>query len=150
MVAGVLTAAFAVLLMTALPTLPAAIDEAVEKTENDPKRTADEKQEAKEMGEEMKRTAEGPLFWVVFGLWAVAGAVMVLGGAQLMRLSGTTLPMLGSALALVPCTVGPCCLVGLPAGIWALIALNRPVVRSVIAANRAGPPPPNPDDQYLR
>ena len=37
--------------------------------------------------------------------------------------------MTASILAVVPC-VSPCCLVGLPIGIWALVVLSKPEVKS--------------------
>ena len=40
---------------------------------------------------------------------------------------------LGAILAVIPC-IGPCYLLGIPFGIWALIALNRPGVREVFSS----------------
>ena len=37
--------------------------------------------------------------------------------------------MTASILALAPC-ISPCCLVGLPIGIWALVVLAKPEVKS--------------------
>jgi hypothetical protein len=37
--------------------------------------------------------------------------------------------MTASILALAPC-ISPCCLVGLPIGIWALVVLSKPEVKS--------------------
>ena len=80
---------------------------------------------------------------------AVFGVLILLGGVKLMNLSGTGLPITGSILAMIPCTSSCCCLIGLPAGIWALVVLSRPDVKAAIAANRSGRSM-NPDDQYMR
>jgi hypothetical protein len=37
--------------------------------------------------------------------------------------------MTAAILALVPCT-SPCCLAGIPAGIWALVVLAKPEVKA--------------------
>ena len=79
----------------------------------------------------------------------VFGVLIILGGVKLMNLSGTGLPITGSILAMIPCTSSCCCLIGLPAGIWALVVLSRPDVKAAIAANRSGRMM-NPDDQYVR
>jgi hypothetical protein len=53
-------------------------------------------------------------------LW---GLIVTLGGFQMLRLKARALAMTGAIFALVPCN--PCCLAGLPFGIWALVVLNR-------------------------
>ena len=67
---------------------------------------------------------------------AVVGAVNILIGLfiffaafKMKKLEGYTLAMTGSVLAMLPC-VSPCCLLGLPFGIWALVVLNKPEVKS--------------------
>lgn len=37
--------------------------------------------------------------------------------------------MAASIIALIPC-MGPCCILGIPFGIWSLVVLSDPVVRS--------------------
>jgi hypothetical protein len=37
--------------------------------------------------------------------------------------------MAASIIAMIPC-VSPCCLLGLPIGIWALVVLMKPEVKS--------------------
>jgi hypothetical protein len=51
------------------------------------------------------------------------------GGLRLRKLQNYGLCIVASVLALFPCT-SPCCCIGLPVGIWALVVLNRPEVRS--------------------
>jgi hypothetical protein len=49
--------------------------------------------------------------------------VILLGGIQMLRLRGRAMAIAGSAVAMVPCS--PCCILGLPIGIWSLIVLNK-------------------------
>lgn len=51
------------------------------------------------------------------------------GGLRLQKLQSYGLCVVASVLALIPCT-SPCCCVGLPVGIWALVVMNRPEVKS--------------------
>jgi predicted Zn finger-like uncharacterized protein len=69
-------------------------------------------------------------FVLCFGvLFAIAMCVLVIMGAQKMkRLESYGFAMTGSILAMIPCT-SPCCLLGLPFGIWAVVVLNSPEVR---------------------
>ena len=67
--------------------------------------------------------------WVTYGLANVAVNVLILVGAvKMKKLRNYPLAMAVSILALIPC-VGPCCLFGIPFGIWALIALCDDSVR---------------------
>ncbi|HET6575208.1 MAG TPA: hypothetical protein VFG68_16495 [Fimbriiglobus sp.] len=70
---------------------------------------------------------------------SVVGVLTIIGGVKMRSLRGRGLAMTGSILSMIPCTSG-CCIVGLPVGIWALVALNNPDVKAAIAANAAGGP----------
>lgn len=57
-------------------------------------------------------------------------SVLILVGATRMRsLSSYEFSMAAAIVAMLPCLT-PCCLIGLPIGIWALVVLNRPDVKS--------------------
>ena len=43
--------------------------------------------------------------------------------------------MTGAILAVIPC-FSPCCIVGIPIGIWALVVLNDPVVKKGFSSGR--------------
>jgi presenilin-like A22 family membrane protease len=60
---------------------------------------------------------------------AVVGVVMLKGASKMQLLQNHQFAFVTSILAMVPC-VSPCCLFGLPFGIWALVVLNRPEVKS--------------------
>ncbi len=66
---------------------------------------------------------------IFFSLVKIALGIFVLYGALKMKdLQKHGLCIAASIVALVPC-FSPCCCVGLPIGIWALIVLNKPEVR---------------------
>jgi hypothetical protein len=59
----------------------------------------------------------------------VVGGVILLGAIKMMKLQNHTLAVAASVLAMLPCLSG-CCCIGLPIGIWALIILFKPEVKS--------------------
>jgi hypothetical protein len=60
---------------------------------------------------------------------AVIGILVYIGAGKMQRLEGYQFAMVAAIAAMVPC-LSPCCLLGLPFGIWALIVLNKPEVKS--------------------
>ena len=66
---------------------------------------------------------------LVWGILMLASSVVILlGGINMLRLRKYDVCRLGAILAFIPC-VGPCYLLGVPFGVWAIIVLNRPEVR---------------------
>jgi hypothetical protein len=57
------------------------------------------------------------------------GVLILFGGLKMKKLESFGLAVTASVLAILPCT-SPCCLVGIPIGIWALVVLFRPEVKS--------------------
>jgi len=57
------------------------------------------------------------------------GVVVLLGAIKMKNLQAYGFAMTSAILALVPC-VSPCCLLGLPVGIWALVVLSKPEVKA--------------------
>jgi hypothetical protein len=55
--------------------------------------------------------------------------VILLGGMKMKKLESYGLAMTTSIIAMIPC-LSPCCLIGLPIGIWALVVLSKPEVKS--------------------
>lgn len=56
------------------------------------------------------------------------GVLILFGALRMMKLRSYTLAMTSTVLAMVPC-LSPCCILGLPLGIWALVVLNKPEVK---------------------
>jgi hypothetical protein len=79
--------------------------------------------------EQLMALITGPIA-IISAALGIAIAVLILVGATRMKnLQSYGLVMAASILAMVPC-VSPCCLVGLPIGIWALTVLNDPEVKA--------------------
>ena len=67
---------------------------------------------------------------IISSLVNIGIAVLIFVGAQKMKnLQNYGLAMTATILAMVPC-FSPCCLIGLPLGIWALVVLLKPEVKS--------------------
>jgi hypothetical protein len=68
--------------------------------------------------------------YIVFGSIGIIMSIVVLMGAIKMKgLENYGLAMAASIIAIVPCT-SPCCFLGLPFGIWALVVLCDPLVKA--------------------
>ena len=59
----------------------------------------------------------------------IVGVIVLLGAAKMQKLQNYQFALTASIVAMVPC-ISPCCLFGLPLGIWALVVLNKPEVKS--------------------
>ena len=66
---------------------------------------------------------------VFAGIGIVVAIVIFLGALKMKKLQSHGFAMTVSIIAMLPC-VSPCCLLGLPIGIWALVVLNKPEVKS--------------------
>jgi hypothetical protein len=72
----------------------------------------------------------GP-FVIATGLIGILGSgVILFGGIKMRKLENYGLAMAASIIAMIPCFSGPCCMIGLPIGIWSLIILSKPEVKS--------------------
>jgi hypothetical protein len=79
---------------------------------------------------------QGGLGIVLNIIGLIVGAVIILGALKMKKLQSYNLAMGASIVAMIPC-ISPCCLIGLPAGIWALIVLMKPEVK--MAFNQSTP-----------
>jgi hypothetical protein len=57
------------------------------------------------------------------------GGLTFFGGLKMKNLESYPLAMAGSIVAIIPC-IGSCCCIGIPIGIWSLIVLNKPEVKT--------------------
>lgn len=70
----------------------------------------------------------------VFNVIGLAIAVVIFMGAGKMKnLQSYGFAMAATILAMIPC-ISPCCLIGLPVGIWALVVLMKPEVKGAFQA----------------
>lgn len=74
--------------------------------------------------------AFGGAFGIVFALIGLVVAAFLLWAAlQMKELKNWTVSVVASILAMIPC-ISPCCIIGLPIGIWALVVLMKPEVKT--------------------
>ena len=59
----------------------------------------------------------------------ILGVVILIGAVKMRKLESFALCVTASVLAMIP-ILSPCCCLGLPFGIWALVVLNKPEVKS--------------------
>ena len=79
--------------------------------------------------QQMMQLIYGPI-GIVSNVIGLSLSVLVLVGAlRMQELRNYSFVFVASILAMVPC-VTPCCVLGLPFGIWALVVLNRLEVKS--------------------
>ncbi len=62
-------------------------------------------------------------------LWLGLSVLIAFGGLRMLKLENYGWCIAASIIALVPC-LSPCCCLGLPAGIWALVVLSKPEVKA--------------------
>lgn len=58
-----------------------------------------------------------------------AGVIVLIGAIKMKGLTNYGLSMAAAILAMLPC-VSPCCCLGIPIGIWALIVLMKPEIKN--------------------
>jgi hypothetical protein len=71
----------------------------------------------------------GPMGLVVRIIPLAIGLFVLFGALKMQQLRSRGLAMTATIVAMIPC-FSPCCLLGLPFGIWALIVLSKPEVQS--------------------
>jgi hypothetical protein len=57
--------------------------------------------------------------------------LVVFGGVAMLKQKAWALALVASILTMIPC-FGPCCGLGIPIGVWALIVLMKPEVRQAM------------------
>jgi hypothetical protein len=86
---------------------------------------------------------------VVIALWQL---IVIAGSFAMMRLRARGFCFTAMVMQIIPCA-GPCCLFGLPVGIWGLVVLSRPEVREafeLVARGRVGPTADDYDEDEER
>ena len=66
---------------------------------------------------------------IIAGSILVVNLLILIGAISLHLRKSYGLAMMGAILSLIPC-LSPCCIGGIPLGIWALIVMSDPDVRS--------------------
>lgn len=76
--------------------------------------------------EEVAEFITGVLMFIVA---ALANAAIIFCAIQMQRLKSYGLALTGAILAVIP-GISPCCVLGIPFGIWALVVINQPDVKN--------------------
>jgi hypothetical protein len=71
----------------------------------------------------------GPVGVALGIIGILVSVVILLGAMKMKKLESYGLAMAASIIAMIPC-FSPCCLLGLPIGIWAVVVLSKPEVKS--------------------
>jgi GYF domain 2 len=77
--------------------------------------------------------ANGPVGIIMQGVGILICLFILYGALKMKKLENYGLSVAATILAMIPCfspCLSPCCLIGLPIGIWALVVLNKPEVKS--------------------
>jgi hypothetical protein len=113
-------------------TMDAQFEAQRKQIEADPNLQPAQKQQAKDLldtYESVVKKGAVPIYVVV----TLVSIVTIAGAVQMMGLKGRGLALTGSILSMLPIVSGCCCL-GLPIGIWAILALGKPEVKAGFAA----------------
>lgn len=79
---------------------------------------------------EWAQYAMGGAFGIVSSVIGLAMSGFVLWAAlQMKELRNWVVSVVAAILAMIPC-ISPCCIIGLPIGIWALVVLLKPEVKA--------------------
>ena len=76
--------------------------------------------------------AEGAIGVVQSVLGLAIGSAIIVGILKMMKLQSYGFAMTATILAMIPC-LSPCCLFGLPFGIWGIVILCKPEVKEAFA-----------------
>jgi len=69
-------------------------------------------------------------FGILLAVYGIAiDAIIIVGAVKMKQLKSYGFAVAASILAIIPCISSPCCALGLPFGIWALIVLFQKDVR---------------------
>lgn len=79
--------------------------------------------------DQMQMLLSGGIAVVFSIIGIVIGGVILFGALKMKNLESYGLAMTAAVMAMVPC-ISPCCLLGLPVGIWALVTLNDAGVKA--------------------
>lgn len=86
-----------------------------------------------EMGNDMSPMLSGGIGIVGAIIGIIVGAVILFGAMKMKNCQSWTFSLIASILAMIPC-LSPCCCLGLPVGIWALIVLMDKNVKAAFSS----------------
>lgn len=63
----------------------------------------------------------------------VVSGLIIWAALEMQKLRRYTMAVVASVLAMIPC-IGPCCIIGIPIGIWSLVVLMKPEVKAAFVS----------------
>jgi len=86
-------------------------------------------------GQRLGYEVAGIYFPIVSLLSLAAAPIIIFGATQMLKVRGYTPAVLAAILALIPVS-SVCCIPGIPIGIWALIVLLNPQVKTAFSGSQ--------------
>lgn len=86
-----------------------------------------------QMGDAQQQAAMevGRVFgFVIVGLFILRDLFLIYAFSRMHMATAYGIAMAGAVISVIPCIGSPCCLLGVPFGIWALVILNDPAVKA--------------------
>jgi len=80
--------------------------------------------------ERMQQNQHGPMAFIISLAFVAMNAFVLFGSIKMLKLQSYGLAVAASVIAMLPCGMGCCCVFSIPIGIWALVVLNKPEVKS--------------------
>lgn len=74
--------------------------------------------------------SRGPLGGILDLFFAAMNGLVLFSAIKMLKLQSRALVIAGCIVAMLPFTVNCCCLLGIPFGIWGLVVVNKPEVKS--------------------
>jgi hypothetical protein len=68
--------------------------------------------------------------FVIVGLFIARDLFLIYAFSRMHKATDYNIAMAGAVISVIPCLGSPCCLLGIPFGIWALVVLNDPAVKA--------------------
>jgi len=121
------------LIITGVVSLLYALYSLVTNLTVDPTQMAEFQTQLQQLPEEYRGRVESFVKsgWLISVFWILTSGFVLLGGIKMLQRRSFGLSMAASIVAMVPCVMpGVCCCLGLPIGIWSLVVLNKPEVKS--------------------
>jgi hypothetical protein len=145
-VIGMLSLLLATLLLIQLDSIPDKLDQIIAEISANPQLAKEDKDKQIDFFTAVKDSIEThrTAFVTYYAINIACSILVVIGGINMLRLSGPAIPIISCVIAILPgALVWCCCFGGFPVGIWALVVLNRPDIRAAMAQR---PIDENPDD----
>jgi hypothetical protein len=114
------------------------VPEACAKIEQDPGLNPQQKQDIIAFYKSIE-PGVAPVVIGSLALLALGAVVVIVGGFKLKNLSGRGWARASAVLAMIPFCVSYSCLLGMPFGIWAFVAMGKPEVKAAFAARNRKP-----------